>query len=188
MGLVVDREVRALGEVLAQEAVRVLVAAPLPGAPGIAEVDLYAGIDGDPTISALVNGGIVVVGVLLISSLRSRSSVGRVLDRELTVYPRGRLDVGFAQRPLMSREGWLAQATCLPPLISRCGERRQERLDDGHDSIGGGQSGSVIESGELVELDPKCLRRAPVPVGLVLAAAVNEAGRRDPAQVDAVRE
>jgi hypothetical protein len=93
----------------------------------------------------------------------------------------GILRVGIAQCPRMSPDARLAQATCLPPLISRCGERHQERLDDGHDPIGGGQSGSVIESGELVELDSQSSRRAPVPVGLIFAAGVHEAGRGDPA-------
>src|SRR4051795_1737765 len=45
VGLVVGGEVGALGEVLAQEAVGVLVAAPLPGAVGVAEVDGHAGVD-----------------------------------------------------------------------------------------------------------------------------------------------
>lgn len=93
-----------------------------------------------------------------------------------------------AQRPPIASEAVLVQATWRPPLISRCRERRQERLDDRHDPIGGGQSGSVIESGELVDLDPESLRRTPVHVRLVLAAAVDEAGRGYPAEVDVVRE
>src|SRR5918994_3511018 len=48
--LVVDRQVGALGEVLPQQPVGVLVAAPLPRAVGIAEVDLHAGLDGEPQV------------------------------------------------------------------------------------------------------------------------------------------
>ena len=50
LGLGVDREVGALREVLAQEAVGVLVAAPLPRAVGVAEVDLDAGVDGEACV------------------------------------------------------------------------------------------------------------------------------------------
>jgi hypothetical protein len=71
---------------------------------------------------------------------------------------------------------------------SRCGESRQERLDHRHHSIGGRQASSVVESGELVELDPQGSRRAPVLVGLIFAAGVHEAGHGDPAEVDVVRE
>jgi hypothetical protein len=39
VGLAVARQVGALGQVLAQEAVGVLAGAPLPGALGVAEVD-----------------------------------------------------------------------------------------------------------------------------------------------------
>lgn len=44
-GLIVDREVGAFGEELAQEAVGVLVRPPLPRAVRIAEIDLDAGVD-----------------------------------------------------------------------------------------------------------------------------------------------
>ena len=45
-----DREVGPLGEVLAEEAVGVLVAAALPGAVWLAEVDLDAGLDREPGV------------------------------------------------------------------------------------------------------------------------------------------
>ena len=41
----VDGEVGAFGHVLAQQSVGVLVRSPLPGAVGVAEVDLDAGVD-----------------------------------------------------------------------------------------------------------------------------------------------
>ena len=40
-------EVAALGEVLAQQAVGVLVGPALPGATRVAEIDLDAGVDGE---------------------------------------------------------------------------------------------------------------------------------------------
>ena len=40
-------QVAALGEVLAEQAVGVLVGATLPGAAGVAEIDLDAGVDGE---------------------------------------------------------------------------------------------------------------------------------------------
>jgi hypothetical protein len=46
-GLVELAEIGALGEVLAQQAVGVLVAAALPGAAWVAEVDLDTGVDGE---------------------------------------------------------------------------------------------------------------------------------------------
>ena len=46
----VDRQIGALGKVLAEQAVGVLVAAPLPGAVGVAEVDRQAGLDGEPDV------------------------------------------------------------------------------------------------------------------------------------------
>ena len=44
--LAVDGQVRALGEVLAQETVGVLAGSPLPGAMGVAEVDRDPGLGG----------------------------------------------------------------------------------------------------------------------------------------------
>ena len=53
-------EVGALREVLAQQPVGVLVRAALPGAVRVAEVDLHAGVDGEPGVvghlGALVPG------------------------------------------------------------------------------------------------------------------------------------
>ena len=45
--LAVHRQVRALGRVLADQAVDVLVAAALPGAVWVAEVDRHTGLLGD---------------------------------------------------------------------------------------------------------------------------------------------
>jgi hypothetical protein len=45
--LTVDREVSALGQILAQQTVGVLACATLPGAVRVAEIDLHAGICGE---------------------------------------------------------------------------------------------------------------------------------------------
>ncbi len=52
VGLGEQREVGALGEVLARQAVCVLIGAALPGALGVAEVDLDAGIDAEARMGA----------------------------------------------------------------------------------------------------------------------------------------
>lgn len=51
-GLVDRAEVDAVREVPAQQAVGVLIAAALPGAVRVAEVDLRAGIDGEVSVLA----------------------------------------------------------------------------------------------------------------------------------------
>jgi hypothetical protein len=45
-GLIELAQVGALGEVLAEQPVGVLVGAALPGAPRVTELDLHAGVDG----------------------------------------------------------------------------------------------------------------------------------------------
>src|SRR5258708_13973699 len=45
--LAVEGEVGALGEVLAEQSVGVLVGASLPGAVGVAEVDVHVGVDAE---------------------------------------------------------------------------------------------------------------------------------------------
>ena len=48
--LAVDRKVGALGEVLSEQAIGVLVRAALPGAPRVGEVDLDIGGQGEPLV------------------------------------------------------------------------------------------------------------------------------------------
>ncbi len=56
--LAVAREVGAFGQILAKQPVGVLVAAALPGAAGIAEVDDYVGRDGELLVAGELGAAI----------------------------------------------------------------------------------------------------------------------------------
>ena len=103
--LAVAAQIRTLGKVLAQQAVSVLVAAPLPGAVGVTEVDLHACVVGElgmfghlpaPVIGqALAHG--LGDGVELVSEglqhMRCRGRVG-VWQLDQHHQARGALDQG----------------------------------------------------------------------------------------------
>ncbi len=87
VGLGVDRKIGALGQVLAQQPVGVLADAALPGAVGVAEVDLHVRTGGEPAMPrhllALVVGQAVAhrlgYRIQLGSKARQRRSSRRVV-------------------------------------------------------------------------------------------------------------